>query len=436
MGRGILLVEPNGSHERRICGSVACGSPVRPRWSPDGRSIVFAGPEIRIVYPDGSCMDCQVGRGPNPAFKPGGGAISYVGGLQEVHEVGIDGIALPTFPAVPVSGASDAVWAANGYLAIVGDNHVWAGRPEGVREVARGTNPSWSPNGRELAVADRGWLEVVNVRTRVTRQLVRGSAPAFSPDGSSIAYVGPGRGLWIVPLNGRRRRPRRVGRVQVRSVDWQPLPRGFNPGCAAPPRSTVIASSAGAVVTADDPNGVHSPAAFMGCLRSSGRERLLERLPTAQFESPYDLIRVVGSALAAPYAALVTENEDTHYGDFSDTVDVFDLRTGDPSTLGGESAYCNPQGGPCLSIDDVVVASDGVSAVHASGSSTGIDPCTAQNGCEMEQIITGDRTGHHTVDSISAETASTPPTLSDLRLSGDQLTWYEAGEPRSVQLHP
>lgn len=69
-GGGIVLVGANGAGERRIC-VARCGAPRRPRWSPDGRALVFAGPRIEIVYPDSSCMNCAFGAAPNPAFKPG-----------------------------------------------------------------------------------------------------------------------------------------------------------------------------------------------------------------------------------------------------------------------------------------------------------------------------------------------------------------------------
>jgi hypothetical protein len=54
-GGGILLVNGDGGVVRRICQVKAtCGTPRRPRWSPDGRAIVFSGPEVKIVYAHGS----------------------------------------------------------------------------------------------------------------------------------------------------------------------------------------------------------------------------------------------------------------------------------------------------------------------------------------------------------------------------------------------
>jgi hypothetical protein len=167
------------------------------------------------------------------------------------------------------------------------------------------------------------------------------------------------------------------------------------------------------------------------------RDRLLERLPAPEFESPYVEEQVTHSALDAPYAALVNENFDTHYGDFTDTVDVFDLRSGAALPLGGEFTGCGGVlGGACSMIDDVVVGRDGISAAHVSGSSDGSGPCPTATDCRLEQIVAGDRTGHHIVDEIDNEAPSTPPQLINLALNGDQLTWDHAGSPRSIELEP
>jgi hypothetical protein len=76
---------------RRICTArLRCGTPRQPRWSSDGRAIVFAGPAIRIVYTDGSCLNCKFGAATDPAFKPGGTVISFIQ-RRRVKLDGIDG---------------------------------------------------------------------------------------------------------------------------------------------------------------------------------------------------------------------------------------------------------------------------------------------------------------------------------------------------------
>jgi len=123
-GAGIILVSASGRGERRVCVSRArCGTPRRPRFSPDGRALVFAGPAVKIVYTDGSCLNCRVGAGSNPAFKPGGTVISLI----ENDRVTVDKIDGLGAGSRPPGSASDAVWSAAGELAVVRGGAIWAG---------------------------------------------------------------------------------------------------------------------------------------------------------------------------------------------------------------------------------------------------------------------------------------------------------------------
>ena len=366
-GGGILLVGVDGRGAHRICvASRLCGTPERPRWSPDGRSIVFAGPGVRIVYPDGSCMNCNFGHALTPAFAPSGTVISFVrsGSLLE------DGIDAVRFASMPHGAFEDAVWAADGRLAAVKDGVVWAGMPGSLSEIGPGIDPSWSPDGAEIAVARSGWIVILQVRDHHARRLVRGTAPAFSPDGRLIAYVAPDHRLMLLRVSTRDANPVPVGRVQAVTVDWQPKPAGANPGCAAPPGSRILASSASAVVTADGPtptsDGFGIPdtpgsSAYMGCSRADGRERFLEQLPAWNDDNLEIVDRAI---LAGPYAALVFDQSDPHYGGESSTVQVFNLQTGN-QTGGNEFESCGCDSGQYFTgADQVALASDGVSAAH------------------------------------------------------------------------
>jgi hypothetical protein len=402
-GGGILLVGANGRVVRRVCtSSTLCGTPRRPRWSPDGRAIVFAGPAIRIVYADGSCMNCEFGAAPSPAFKPGGGAISFI----QSHYVTLDGIDGLRKPYPRLGTATDAVWSAGADVAVVRGRAVWAGPPGKLRRLASGGEPSWAPSGDAIAVVQAGWVVIIGARGGRVRRLARGSAPAFSPDGRSIAFVAPDDRLMIIPARGGHARA--VGHVRALSVDWQPKPRGPNPGCAAPPGSTVLASTSSAIVTADgapptagDPN---APLAYMGCLRTDGRERLLERFT----DNGLDVAEWINSAvLAAPYAALVAESGDLHYGGGGVSVQVFDLRTGNQrKDLGGEGAGCPGYiGGSCAGLSQILLGSDGVSAAQWA-----------------TEITTPDLTSY--LDSLSCAPASTlcvanDPGLDDLLTAAD-----------------
>jgi len=371
-GRGIVLVSADGRSEQRICaGRSRCGTPRRPRWSADGRALVFAGPAIRIIYPDGSCLNCHFGAAASPAFKPDGMVISSI----QNGRVALDKIDGNPESGPAPSSASDAVWSGSARLAVARGGTIWAGRPGHLTRIGLGSEPSWSPDGVMIAAAQHGWIVIIRLRDHRVRRLVRGSAPAFAPDGRWIAYVAPHYRLMIVRASGARVAPRRVGNIHAISVDWQPRPRRSQPGCVAPPGSSVLASSPAAVVTSDDlslpPSGPNAPPiAYMGCLRADGRERLLERFDA----NTVDSASFVGSAvLAAPYVGLVLNSVDAHYGGQSSTLQIFDLRTGLLQTkLGGESVDCPDQNypGPGCVLDQVMLGADGVSAAHTQA----IDP--------------------------------------------------------------
>jgi hypothetical protein len=273
-----------------------------------------------------------------------------------------------------------------GKVAVVRGGTVWAGLPGKLRRLAVGSEPSWSPSGSAIAATQGGWVVIIGARGGRVRRLARGSAPAFSPDGRSIAYVAPDDRLMIIPARGGHATA--VGHIRALSVDWQPKPRGPNPGCAAPPGSTVMASTSSAIVTGD---GLSPPAAgfrlfpplaYMGCLRKDGRERLLER----RFDNNIDGATWIGSAvLAPPYAALVEVSKDSHYGGGDSAVQVFDLRTGERRDLGGESAGC-PEASPdpgqpvCGGIAQVLLGSDGVSAARNSAVAVDVSLAIALSG--------------------------------------------------------
>ena len=439
-GRGVVLVGADGHSARRICTGV-CASAVRPRWSPDGRAIVFANPQIRIVYTDGSCMNCTFGASANPAFLPSGTVISFVSGRSVLLD-GIDGIRQQR-PSP--DRASDAVWAENGSLAIVRKGAIWAGLadqatnpPDVLKRIGSGSEPSWSPDSHSLAVADDGWIVVLNVRTHRARRLAVGVAPAFSPDGRLIAYIGPRHRLLVVSAVGRHPRARPVGKTTGVSVDWQPLPTTGTAACAAPPGSVALATSPAAEVTGD---GVGSPSdfmfgprAYMGCLRADGRERFLERLGPG--DKDFGVSSITAAAVSAPYAAFVASYWQNHYQVRSDDLQVFDLSNGSiQKRLGGEGAGCDSAGVMLCDggIDQVMVGSDGVSAVHSSVSGLPTGTAAGSPTITVEQIQASDRSGVRTLDQVTTRSGSF---LTGLALTGDTLSWNHGATPMSTTLTP
>ncbi len=448
-GTGLVLVSANGSKERRICDPNVCATPTNPRWSSDGQVIALQAnlvgsaesPWIDLIYSDGTCEACELGTqldpdpgdssggpvaGSRPAFTPNPTVFSFAwdGSLDES---GLDGIAKGT--VIP-SGVADAVWSAQGELAVVRSGQVWAGEPAHLRLLGAGSSPSWSPGGTQLAFARDGWVFVRPLSARSGHRVVRGGAPAWSPDGTSLAFIAKSHVLEVMRATGGR--SRRVGRVRGEAVDWQPIPKKPPVNCHAVPGSMSIAGTTGSVIRSDSSSGplpdhpvMYTDTAYTGCLRSDGRNRLLE---TSTYW--YDGSNPVPVTVAAGnYAGLVDEGY-PHFESPNAGFEIFDLRTGAAAPhLGGEGVSCD---GPCggAMIDQAVLGSDGVSAVHAD-----VAPNCGQGDlvapCPIDEIIAADSTGVHTLDSEKGQGS-----LSHLTLTGDTLTWEHDGQPRSAQLVP
>jgi dipeptidyl aminopeptidase/acylaminoacyl peptidase len=472
-GLGLIVVGANGRHARQLCvSSIRCEGATDPEWSPDGSEIVFAAaapespnpfgivfqgppsspfnPAPFVVYADGSCFACAVpptfADDSYPAWDPQNDPVFLPEGELEVSldeygappaqlgSVGVDGIGFEPFD---VSNYwRQPAWSAHGQLAAV---RMVRHRPEvflidpatgSTRQLTYGgaDSPDWSPDGRRLAVVHADWIEIIGVRGRGPRRLVRGSAPAWSPDGRELAFIGAHSRVLVT--SARESRPRPVGKLRGVDVDWQPLTGRRRSSCQPPPGSTVLADSADAIVTARPPPSqvfvTNQPSSFLGCLKSAGRERLLETLPEGNQDNTLDVTSV---ALAGDYAAFANLWQDPHYGGLVSTVVVFDLRTGAVIVhRGGETIN-----GELSSLDQLVLGPDGVTAAHTS-----FTDCVSISACTTtEQIVANDSAGTRTLDTA---TAATPyqggtPSLTRLTLTGDTLTWDHDGSQRSTQLH-
>ena len=466
-GRGLLLVEVGGAHPRQICSpGTRCAGARDPVWSPDGSEIaVSTWHRTSVIYADGSCLACSL---PEPSdlygafsdpsfgrgFLPDGRVVMSVDvtrGSERAQRMGAmktDGIG---FSLSKVSGSwRQLAWSSTGWLAAVRSvrrrSEVFVVNPRtgSARLLTRGgaSSPSWSPDGRRLAVVHGGWIELVGSRGGGLRRLTRGRAPAWSPNGNELAFVGAHDRLFVIAARGGP--PRAVGHVRAVRVDWQPITGTPSPRCQAPAGSTVLAATPDATLTID-PANLADPFSVLGCLTSDGRERLLESGHMIDYAGAW----VGAVALAGTYAALVNESSDTHYGGTDDTVAVFDLRTATRvADAGGESVGCavwtSGSTGPCESrIDQLVLSPDGDTAAH-----TAVFNNPLNSSCQsVEQIVATDSTGTHVLDSITTTPlgSTTPDTwscnspapsqLSGPSLSGDTLTWSHAGTPETAQLN-
>lgn len=170
---------------------------LRPRWSPDGKTIAVQAYadgiwRIWLLSPDGKTRKV-VTDGPydamHPTWSPDGKALAFVSdraGADEIWTIELSTGALRQL----------------------------------TREGGGVADPAWSPDGREIAFTRWNQLRVVGVTTGETTTVPlpadparRPTGPAWSLDGKSLAYVGFGAQTGRLMVTDRDGRTRRIGKL-------------------------------------------------------------------------------------------------------------------------------------------------------------------------------------------------------------------------------
>ena len=200
-----------------------------PKWSPDGRRIVFQGnrgrpTEIYLINADGS-GERNLSNDPDfdehPIWSPDGGKILFRGlrnGDFDLWVVDTNGQNLRNITPFNLRDDQPS-WASNGRIAYVGlregNREIYVTDPMGLNH-EKVTNtlseneyvPSWSPDGSTIAYTLNGQLYTIAFPGGVRRQLtsqqdsVVNSQPQWSPDGNNILYQTKSDEIWRVNSNG------------------------------------------------------------------------------------------------------------------------------------------------------------------------------------------------------------------------------------------
>jgi Tol biopolymer transport system component len=212
----IFTVTPDGSGGDTLVGGD--DFQVSPAWSPDGKEIAFMSGqfsadgiyastnwELHIANADGSServlSDADLVPFVRPVWSPDGDQIVFEvmgrDGVADLAVVGSDGTGERKLTDTP-EPEYGAAWSPSGdQLLFSTRKGIFSMNADGsVRGMldANGSNPSWSPDGSEIAFDDGYDVMLMTDEGEDPRRLVASAwglnrDPVWSPDGSAIAYT-------------------------------------------------------------------------------------------------------------------------------------------------------------------------------------------------------------------------------------------------------
>jgi hypothetical protein len=390
-GAGLIIASPQTGRGRRVCDAPQnCGPRLTdPRFSASGREVVFrdAAGQLQVTTPSGTCVFCLSSHplwnlgGTSPAFAPNGKTITYVRrGLWQVTPGNASPRRLLNGPV------TSAVWSQSHQLLVTRQGWIWTGRPTmaGVltlRRVVRGAAPAASPTGGELAYTRKGSLFTLRLAGHKITRIARGSAPTFSPNGSSLAYLNEHHQVTIRPLG--HGRARTLTRLRGRSLDWQPVRTITRRGCEAANGVVVAANSRATIRAAADTQQFHI--GWNGCLTALG---IPFHLNGGFDGNGYDL-SLNRVALAGNYAALEFVFTDK-YMDYTNTVNVYDLRSG--ALVRTAEVGCGFF--DRCSLTSLTVSDEGFAAWHSVHTTENAQPRISSMSCPTTGLcVAGDQQG-------------------------------------------